>query len=66
MKIMNKKMDLSGVDKKIDTNVEHARELYKKDADEKKARELSAAAEKKSRDMSTDAAAKKKADEIAK
>lgn len=59
MKIMNNKMDLSGVDKKIDTNVDAARELYRKDAETKAARELSAASDKK-RDTSTEAAAKKK------
>ena len=38
--MMNKKMDLSGVNKKVDTNVEEARALAKakKFADEEKAK----------------------------
>ena len=30
---MNKKMDLSNVEKKVDTNLEEARALYRKDAE---------------------------------
>jgi 3-polyprenyl-4-hydroxybenzoate decarboxylase len=33
--VMNKKMDLSGVNKKVDSNIEAAREQYRLD-DEKK------------------------------
>jgi hypothetical protein len=63
IKILNKKMDLSGVEKKIDTNVEQARELYRRDQEEKKIRELS---DKKVKDTYAEALAKKKAEEAAK
>ena len=56
-------MDLSGVNKKIDTNVEAAREAYRKDAEEKKIRELS---DKKIKDTYNEAQAKKKADDAKK
>lgn len=48
---MNQKMDLSGVNKKVDSNVEAAREAYKKDAEEKKVRDLS---DKKIKDVYSD------------
>lgn len=56
-------MDLSGVNKKIDTNVDAAREAYRKDAEEKRIRELS---DKKVKDLHSDASSKKKAEELRK
>ena len=37
---MNDKMDLSGVSKKVDTNVEQAREMYKLDKKKEELKEL--------------------------
>ena len=62
IKLLNKKMDLSGVNKKIDTNVDQARELYKKDAEDKKARELS---DKRARDTSLQTAKELEAKKVA-